>query len=124
MGGNKLSYDHETVAPAANLLEAKIIFKSTISTPGAKFFTMDITDFFLSSKMTKPEYMKMHVSEIQDDIIMKYNLPTIQDSKGYVYFQIDKGMHGSKQATIPAYQQLRDHLVPFCYHPIPNIVGL
>ena len=50
VGGDKLNYDQETAVSAANLLEAKLILNCTISTPNAKFFTMDIKDFFLSHK--------------------------------------------------------------------------
>ena len=77
VGGDHLIYDNETAAPAANLLEAKLIFNSTISTSNARFLTMDIEDFFLSSTMPNPEYIRMRISEIQDDIIIKYNMRTI-----------------------------------------------
>ena len=46
VGGDKLPYHHDCAAPAANLLEAKLIFNSTISQPGAKFCGIDIKDFF------------------------------------------------------------------------------
>ena len=124
VGGDRLTYDNETAAPAANLLEAKLIFNSVISTANAKFFTMDIKDFFLSSTMPKKEYMKMHLTEIPEDIINRYNMRDIQDKNGYVHFQINKGMYGLKQAAILAYQQLKDHLAPHGYYPIPNTVGM
>ena len=50
VSGDRLTYDNETAAPAVNLLEAKLIFNSTISTPNARCMTMDIKDFFYHQK--------------------------------------------------------------------------
>ena len=47
------STDNETVAPAANLLEAKLIISSTISTPGARFITADIKKNFFCQQCQK-----------------------------------------------------------------------
>ena len=124
VGGDRLTYDNETAAPAANLLEAKLIINSTISTPHARFITADIKDFFLSSIMPTAEYMKMHIDEIPSDIITKYDMSHLQDKNGYVHFKIVKGMYGLKQAAILAYDQLKDHLAPHGYYPIPNTVGM
>ena len=59
VGGDKLPYASDSAAPAANLVESKILFNSTISQPTAKFMTIDISNFFLSSLMHEPEFMKM-----------------------------------------------------------------
>ena len=40
VGGDCLTYEHETAAPTANLLEAKIMFNSTIRTKNAKFLPL------------------------------------------------------------------------------------
>ena len=48
----------------------------------------------------------------------------IIDNNGYVHFKINKGMYGLKQAAILAYQQLKQHLAPHGYYPIPNTVGM
>ena len=124
VGGDRHTHENEMAVPAANLLEAKIIFNSTISTPNARFCTMDIKDFFLSSTIPKPEYMRMHISEIPEDIFTKYKMHTIKDHNGNIYFKIDKGIYGLKQAAILAYQQLKTHLEPHGYFPIPNTVGM
>ena len=46
VGGDKLPYAHDAAAPAANLLETKLILNSTISQRQSKFFCIDIKDFF------------------------------------------------------------------------------
>ena len=51
VGGDKLSYDDDTVSPTASLLEAKILVNSVISNckkHDSKFCTMDLKDFFLT----------------------------------------------------------------------------
>ena len=124
VGGNRLTYEHETAAQAANLLEAKIMPNSTISTTNVKFLTIYIKDFFLSSKMPQPEYMKMHWDEIPNDIKNTYSLQDKVDPEGHVHFRINKGMYGLKQAAILAYNQLKSNLAPHGYRPIPNTVGM
>jgi len=42
---------------------------STISTPNAKFMTMDIKDFYLNTPMAWYEYMQLHLSDIPEDVI-------------------------------------------------------
>ena len=46
------------------------------------------------------EYMKIHISDIPQEIIDEYNLLTLFDDKGFVYINIVKGMYGLKQAGI------------------------
>ena len=81
VGGDKLTYDNEIAAPAANLLEAKLIINSTISTPGARFITAGSKDFFLLSTMLEAEYMKMNYDEIPQGIITQYELDKIKRCK-------------------------------------------
>ena len=45
MGGNRINFPGEVGTPTADLLLVKILFNSVVSTPGAKFMTMDIKDF-------------------------------------------------------------------------------
>ena len=107
VGGDKLPYTDDAAAPAANLLETKLMLNSTISQAGSKFFGIDIKDFFLSSYMDKPEYMRLNIKDIPDDIILQYNLKEQMDANGQVYFRILKGMYGLKQAAKLAYEQLK-----------------
>jgi len=76
VGGNKLDYLFETASPAAGLLETKLLLNSIISdvNEGAKFFSMDLSDFFLATPMSKPEYMKVPIKYFPPDIITLYNL--------------------------------------------------
>jgi hypothetical protein len=44
-GGDRVHYPFDVGTPTANLLTVKLLINSVISTPGAKFFTMDIKNF-------------------------------------------------------------------------------
>lgn len=103
VGGDKLPYTADAAAPAANLLETKLLLNSTISQPTARFMSIDISNFFLSSTIPEPEFMKIHWSDIPEDILTRYNATNYMDTNNYIYFQIDKGMYGLKQAAILAY---------------------
>jgi hypothetical protein len=50
-GGNRVHYPGDAGMPTADLLTVKPLLNSIISTPGAKFFTMDIKDFYLNTPM-------------------------------------------------------------------------
>ena len=126
VGGNKLHYTDDAGSPAANLLETKVLINSTISeaSRGARFMTADINDFFLASPMKKPEFMKVHIRHIPQDIIQRYDISSKVTVDGYVYIRIKKGMYGLKQAAILAYQQLKNVLKPHGYSPVQGTVGL
>jgi hypothetical protein len=46
-GGDRVHYLFDTSTPTANLLTVKLLINSMISTPGARFFTIDIKNFYL-----------------------------------------------------------------------------
>ena len=123
VGGDKLTYDFDAGSPAASLLETKILLNSVISTKGAKFMSLDIKDFFLSSPMGTSEYMRIPSKYLPVDIVNRYNLKE-KLHHGYVYCRIKKGMYGLKQAAILAYNNLKNKLKPFGYEPIPHTDGL
>jgi hypothetical protein len=45
MGGNLVNYPDDCGTPTADLLTVKLMFNSIISTPNAKFMTIDIKDY-------------------------------------------------------------------------------
>ena len=126
VGGDKLEYFFETAAPAASLLEAKLIINSTISqsSKNARFMTLDIKDFFLQSTMKHPQYMKIHAKYFSKEFRDMYDIEKIIANDGYVYCKIVKGMYGLKQAARLAYDALVTHLHKYGYTPdkyAPNI---
>ena len=63
--------------------------------------SMDLKDHFLCTPMLNPEFMKIPY-----------------------YCKIKKGMYGLKQASLLAYNFLKEKLAPHGYHPIPHTIGL
>jgi len=125
VGGDKLTYHDNAGSPAASLLETKLLLNSIISDAdkGARFLSLDLKDFFLCSTMSVPEYMRIPIKHIPEDIIKLYNItPLIHN--GYAYVKIKRGMYGLKQAAWLAFEQLREHLEPHGYFPDPNNPGL
>jgi hypothetical protein len=47
IGGDQINYPGEVGTPTAEMLVAKLLFNSIISTPNAKFMTIDISNFYL-----------------------------------------------------------------------------
>ena len=125
-GGDCLSYGEDSGSPATDLLETKLLLNSTISDAdrGARFMSSDLKDYFLGSPMSRPEYMKVHISKFPEDIILQYNLKAKMDTNGYIYIKIMKGMYGLKQAAILAYNRLVQLLAPHGYYPEKHTVGL
>jgi hypothetical protein len=56
--------------------------------------------------MADPEYMRLRLNIIPEEIIVKYNLRDLVDEEGWVYIEIRKGMYGLPQAGIIANQLL------------------
>ena len=126
VGGDRLIYDDDAGAPAASLLETKIIINSVISDAhkGARFMSCDLKDFFLATPMQKAEYMRIPWKYIPNNIRAQYNLHDKKTKDGHVYVKIKKGMYGLKQAAILAYDNLVSNLKSHGYKPIPNTLGL
>jgi hypothetical protein len=93
VGGNLIEYPDDVSTPTADLTTAKLLFNSVISTPGAKFLTADIKDFYLNTEMARYEYMRLAIHLIPQEIIDQYDLLPLVDD-GYIYMEIRKGMYG------------------------------
>jgi hypothetical protein len=109
-GGNRVHYLEDAGTPTANLLTIKLLLNSIISTPNAKFMTMDIKDFYLNTPMARYEYMQLQIADMPEDIIAHYKLTDIVTHNGYIYCKIQKGMYGLPQARIIAQQLLKKRL--------------
>lgn len=70
VGRDKLPYHEDAGSPAADLLETKLLLNSTISDAkrGARFMCLDIKDHFLATPMSNPEFMRVKLKHIPEDI--------------------------------------------------------
>ena len=117
VGGNLLDFTGNLSTPTASVTTAKCVINSVISTPKAKCLTADIQHFYLNNDLPDLEYMRLPITITPQDFIEAYKLTTLVDNQGWVYFRIDKGMYGLKQAGIIANEALVKHMTPFGYHP-------
>ena len=90
----------------------------------AKFCSLDIKDFFLSTKMERPEYIRIHRKYFSQKFLNIYKLLDKIAPDGYIYMKICKGMYGLKQAAILAYKRLVINLGQHGYYPITLTTGL
>ena len=54
VGGNLIDYPDTVSSPTEEMGTIKILMKIIISTPEAKFCTMDISNFYLGTEMDRP----------------------------------------------------------------------
>ena len=69
IGGDRTNYTGEVSTPTAEMLVAKILFNSIISTKGAQFMTADISNFYLNTSFERPEYIRLKLDDIPEEII-------------------------------------------------------
>eukprot|EP00804_Cyclotella_cryptica_P007378 CCRYP_002595-RA/>CCRYP_002595-RA protein AED:0.45 eAED:0.45 QI:0/-1/0/1/-1/1/1/0/113 len=79
LGGNLVHYPGDV---RTRMLTVKLLINSVISTPGAKFMSLDISNFYLMAPMDRPEFVRMHLSDFPDDVIYEYNLKDIATADG------------------------------------------
>ena len=69
LGGNLINYPDNVGTLTADLLLIKIFINSTISTDRAKFATADLSNFYLMTPLKRPEYGRVKLTDIPDEII-------------------------------------------------------
>ena len=58
---------------------------------------MDLSNFYLNTPLDRPEYTRIKLTNIPQEIIDEYNLNQYAHN-GWIYFKLSKGMYGLKQA--------------------------
>jgi hypothetical protein len=123
-GGDRVHDPFDAGTPTANLLTNKSLINSVISTPRARFFTMDITNFYLCTPMLRYEYMRLKLSDMPEVVIAHYHLLDILTPEGYDYCKIHQGMYGLRQAGIIAQELLAKRLKEHGYNQSKTTPGL
>ena len=84
------------------MMVAKILFNSVGSAEGARFMTINISNFYLNAPLKRSEYLRIKMSDIPPETIQEYNLKDTATEDGYVYIKATKGMYGLPQAGLLA----------------------
>jgi hypothetical protein len=74
MGGNLFNNSSDCGTPTIDLLTVKLLLNSIISTPNAKFMSINIKDVYLKTPMTCYKYFQMKLELFPEDVIEEYNL--------------------------------------------------
>ena len=123
LGGNLIQYPGDKSTPTASIPVIKLLINSVLSTPGAKFCSVDIKDFYLQSTLLEAEYISVPFRLIPPDIISDYKLKS-KVSNGNVYARVNKGMYGLPQAGKLVNNDLVQHLAKGGYYPTKYTHGL
>ncbi len=124
VGGDRITYAGNKSTPTADLLTAKLLINSTMSMPNARFYSINLTSFYLMTPMVDFEYMQLRLYLIPDEIIDKYHLRNLVDDQGWVYVEIRMGMYGLPQAGILANKLLEKRLNMKGYYQCQHTPGL
>ena len=110
----------------ADMMLFKILLNSVVSTPGSKFITMDISNFYLNTPRTCYEYVKVRLSDIPDKVVQDYKLHESgkATADGFVYVEVRKEMYSLPQVDILAQQLLERRLNDKSYFQSTRIPGL
>ena len=74
VGGDRINYPGEVATPTAEMLVAKMLFNSVVSTPGAKFMTMDISNFYLQTPLKRKEHIRIKLADVPEEVVREYKL--------------------------------------------------
>ena len=110
VGGDRINYPGEVATPTADMLVEKLLFSSVVSTRKSKFMTMEISIFYLMTPLKRPEYIRISIKDIPDEIINEYKLRDMADSNGSVHIQANRGMYGLTKAGLLANELLENRL--------------
>ena len=124
VGGDRINYPGDCSTPTADLVLIKTHLNSVISKKGARYMTLDIKNFYLNTPMKRPEYVRIKLSDILDEIIQEYKLHNIANPEGYIYIEVNKGMYGLPQAGILAQELLEQRLNKHGYFQSKFVPGL
>ena len=100
MVGDRTNCPFDCGTPTADILIIKLLLNSVISILGGKTMTVDISNFYLNTPMSRYDYIRMKLEMFPDDVIAEYNLREKVEPDGYVYIEVHKGMYGLLLAGI------------------------
>jgi hypothetical protein len=84
---------------------------------------LDLKNFYLGTPMEEYEYMRLHISDIPDEIIQEYNLHELTHND-WVYIEVRGGMYDLPHSGKLANDLLKERLAKHGYAPTPTTPGL
>ena len=81
--------------PTADMLVARMLFNSVVSTKESRLTTMDISKFYLMTPLNRPEYIHVSLKDILGEIIKEYKLRDTAMENVTVHIETNKGMYST-----------------------------
>ena len=84
VGGNLLDFTGNFRVPTAPVTNVKCVFNGVVSTPRARFRLAYIKTFYLKNVLPDPEFMRIPLKIIPQEIIGAYNLTALVYDQGWI----------------------------------------
>ncbi len=123
IGGNTINYTSDCGTKTGSLETVKRVINSTLSTPGAKYMTADLSNFYLNTPLDRPECARIQLSVIHQEVIDEYKLKQYAHN-GWIYYELSNGMYGLKQAGKLANDLLSERVLKHGYYQCATTPGL
>ncbi len=101
-----------------------MLFKSVISMKGARFMTIDISNFYLMAPLHCAKFIQIKLSDIPDEVIREYKLREKATNNGSIYIRAKRGMYGLPQTGLLANKLLKKRLNKHRYRQSKLVPGL
>jgi hypothetical protein len=124
VGGNRINYPGKVATPTAEMIVAKMLFNSVISTKGARFMAMDISNFYLMSPLHHANFIQIKLSGIPNEVIRELKLRKKATKNRSIYIRAKRGMYGLPQAGLLANKILKKCLNKHGYRQSILVPGL
>eukprot|EP00804_Cyclotella_cryptica_P023112 CCRYP_000353-RD/>CCRYP_000353-RD protein AED:0.34 eAED:0.30 QI:0/0/0/1/0/0/2/0/454 len=85
---------------------------------------MDISNFYLNTPLKRPEFIRLNIRDIPQEIIDEYKLKDIAERDGSIYLQANKGMYGLPHGGLIANVLLEKRLNKAGYFQSKLVPGL
>ena len=106
VGVDRTNYPGKVATPTSEIRVAKLLFNSVVSTPDARFMSADISNFYLMTPLKRPEYIRINIRDIPQEIIDEYDLHQQSTADGSIYIVANRGMYGLSQSGLLANELL------------------
>ena len=78
-----INYPGDCGTPTSDMLTVKILLNSIVSTPGAKFSSTNIKNFYLNTPLPRYKYLRLRMADLPDEIIEEYQLKVKPIQSGF-----------------------------------------
>ena len=92
MAGGHIKYPGDLGTPTGSLDLVKMIINSALSRRNSRFVCFDAANFYLQTPMANPEYVRIKLLSIPQEINDEYDL-TKYVHNCWIYYEIVRGCH-------------------------------